>query len=134
MPSILHLRLPSPRAHCANLRLLFLTLFYNSHLSWSYAFDTLMEPLFWCVDIAASLLGPAFVLTTFVVQFGVVFVAYAVGLPHYWQKSQALAVFLVAIGQFFFVNLVFNYYMALRTGPGTPPREELLKQVGVHAV
>ena len=42
-------------------RLVFLSLFYNSHLSWSYAFDTVLEPLFYLVDNFAKVLGPIFV-------------------------------------------------------------------------
>ena len=42
-------------------RLVFLSLFYNSHLSWSYAFDTALEPLFYLVDNFAKVLGPIFV-------------------------------------------------------------------------
>jgi len=41
-----------------SVKLIFNSLFYNEHLSFNYAFDTLMEPLFWFVDNFTHVLGP----------------------------------------------------------------------------
>ena len=40
-------------------RLVFLSLFYNCHMSWSYAFDTVLEPLFYLVDNFAKVVHVA---------------------------------------------------------------------------
>ncbi len=41
----------------SRLRLLALTLFYNEHLSWTYVFDTALEPMLWLVDTFAKAIG-----------------------------------------------------------------------------
>ena len=43
------------------LRITFLSLFYNEHISSDYIFDTLMQPAFWFVDQFTAILGPVFV-------------------------------------------------------------------------
>jgi palmitoyltransferase len=104
-------------------RLSLASLFYNEHMSVNYAFDTLLEPIFWLVDHFTGVLGPAFVTAVVGLTGSVVVIAYGIGLPYYWSKNPLLAVLLVTSGQFFFVNIVFNYWMALRTGPGRPPND-----------
>lgn len=107
----------------------FLSLTYNSFISWSYVFDTLMEPLFWLVDNFTKALGPIFVVCVFFLNSLVVGIAYAIGLPYYWNHYPKLAVFLVIFGQWFFINVVFHYWMALTTHPGKPPVERVMPQV-----
>ncbi len=125
------LRSPSSwcRKKCSRLRLAFLTLFYNDHLSWNYAFDTAMEPLLWTVDLFARAIGPAFVVAVIALTAAVVAIAYLIGLPYYWGKSKPLTCVLVALGNYLLVNIVFHYWKALVSGPGYPPERALVKQV-----
>jgi len=51
----------------------------------------------------------------------VVGVAYWLGLPYYWNTHKGLALFLVLLGNWILVNVVFHYYMAFITPPGHPP-------------
>ena len=100
----------------------FLSLFYNDFISWSYLVDTLLEPAYWVVDTFAKALGPIFVAGDFILTSSVVAIAYSIGLPYYWEnKGPYVAVPIVIIGQFFFVNVVFHYWMALTTHPGRIP-------------
>jgi hypothetical protein len=69
------------------LRVFFLSLFYNCHLSWPYAFDTAMEPLFWAVDNFAKILGPLFVSCAVAATSAVVAISYHLGLPYYRDRK-----------------------------------------------
>jgi len=50
-------------------------------------------------------------------------VAYIVGLPRYWNFNGPLTIFLVCLGHWILVNIIFHYYMALTTPPGNPPKD-----------
>ena len=116
-------------------KLVFLSLFYNSHLSWSYAFDTVLEPLFYLVDNFAKVLGPIFVAGAVLMTSAVVAISYRHGLPYYLEhKSLALTVSLVVLGNYILVNVIFHYVLAYRRGPGFPPNEDngALPQVNRH--
>lgn len=52
----------------------------------------------------------------------VVGVVYIVGLPHYWNKSPTLTCFLIVLGHWLLVNVVFHFTMAAVTDPGNPPK------------
>lgn len=100
----------------------FLSLFYNDFISWPYVVDTLLEPAYWVVDTFAKALGPIFVVGDFILTSSVVAIAYSIGLPYYWEnKGPYVAVPIVIIGQFFFINVVFHYWKALTTHPGRVP-------------
>ena len=106
-------------------KLVFLSLFYNSHLSWSYAFDTVLEPLFYLVDNFAKVLGPIFVAGAVLMTSAVVAIAYRHGLPYYLErKPLALTGSLVALGNYILANVVFHYVLAYFRGPGFPPNED----------
>jgi palmitoyltransferase len=42
-------------------KITFFSMFYNSHFSSDYVFDTLIQPAFWFVDHFTAVLGPIFV-------------------------------------------------------------------------
>ena len=69
------------------IRIAFLSLTYNEHLSWNYAFDTLMEPAIWFIDTFCKLLGPLFVTGFILLTSSAIFIAYHVGLPYYIQHK-----------------------------------------------
>jgi palmitoyltransferase len=101
-------------------------LFYNHHLSQAYMSDVCLEPIFWFVDNFTHLLGPFFVCAVACLTFAVVYISYWIGLPYWWEKSQAMSVFLLIVGNWLLVNVVFHYYKAVRTSPGHPPQNELI--------
>lgn len=51
----------------------------------------------------------------------VVFIAYWIGLPFYWNRSQPLTIALIIVGHWLLINIVFHYYMGVVTEPGKPP-------------
>lgn len=51
----------------------------------------------------------------------VVSIAYWIGLPFWWAKSQLMTVFLLIVGNWLLLNVVFHYIMAVITPPGYPP-------------
>ncbi|XP_059087204.1 palmitoyltransferase ZDHHC16-like [Tigriopus californicus] len=102
-------------------RITCLSLFYQEFMSWSYVLDTLLEPWFRLGDYGTQALGPLFVLTVVSLNALVVGIAYLVGLPYYWRKNTQLALGLVVVGQWFFVNMVFHFYRAWSLSPGSPP-------------
>ncbi|KAK8748177.1 hypothetical protein OTU49_016348, partial [Cherax quadricarinatus] len=45
-----------------------------------------------------------------------------IGLPYYWQKSPILTCFLIVLGHWLLINVIFHFTMAAITDPGTPPK------------
>ena len=104
------------------IRIAFLSLTYNEHLSWNYAFDTLMEPAIWFIDTFCKLLGPLFVTGFILLTSSAVFIAYHVGLPYYIQHKNPLYVaFVVILGNYIKINVIFYYWNAFWTDPGQVP-------------
>lgn len=62
-----------------------------------------------------------FVIVETLLISSIVVIAHLIGLPYYWQKSQFMTVFLVIIGYWLLINVLFHYYMAVLTPPGYPP-------------
>ncbi|XP_064465552.1 palmitoyltransferase ZDHHC16-like [Ornithodoros turicata] len=105
------------------------SLFYNQFIDIYYAADTCMEPLFWIVDHFAKALGPIFVATITIVGSAIVAIAYIIGIPYWWNRNAYVLMIAIVIGHWLLINIVFHYWMALRTDPGTPPEGLLLSQV-----
>ena len=104
------------------IRIAFLSLTYNEHLSWNYAFDTLMEPAIWFIDTFCKLLGPLFVTGFILLTSSAVFIAYHVGLPYYIQhKNPWYVAFVVILGNYIKINVIFYYWNAFWTDPGQVP-------------
>lgn len=87
----------------------------------SYFSDVAMEPIFWFVDNFTHLLGPFFVIGVACLTSAVVFVAFWIGLPFWWNKSPAATVFLIILGHWLLLNVVFHYWKACVIPPGNPP-------------
>jgi len=51
----------------------------------------------------------------------VVSIAYWIGLPFWWAKSQLVTYFLLVVGNWLLLNVVFHYIMAVITPAGHPP-------------
>lgn len=109
------------------------SLCYNHHLSQSYIADILLEPIFKIVDskVFKKFLGPLFVLCCILLTSSVVVICYYVGLPWWWRKSQEMTIVLLIIGNWLLINVIFHYYKAAVTNPGTIPRKESYNAVGI---
>lgn len=107
------------------------SLFFNAHLSQSYAADVCLEPVFWIVDNYAHALGPAFIVAVFLLTSVVCFICYYVGLPWWWATSPSVTVFLVILGNWLLLNVAFHYFMATFTAPGQPPEELISNAVSI---
>ncbi|XP_067618123.1 palmitoyltransferase ZDHHC16A [Eurosta solidaginis] len=84
--------------------------------------DTCLEPMFWIVDNYTYVLGPFFIVAVSSLTIAVVVIAYWIGLPFWWQKSQRATVGLFIIGNWLLINVVFHYVMGVITPPGEPPK------------
>ncbi|KAI1285929.1 Palmitoyltransferase ZDHHC16 [Halotydeus destructor] len=111
------------------MRLSVVSLCYNEHLDSGYFADVAMEPMFWFVDHFTEALGPVFVGAVILSLTIFVSVAYSIGLPWWWDRSPAVTSVALIIGNWILVNVIFHYYMALKTSPGHPPENTLLPEV-----
>ncbi|EDW45203.1 palmitoyltransferase ZDHHC16 [Drosophila sechellia] len=112
--SILRLRW-SYMKHCWH------SLTFNAHMNSSYASDVCLTPIFWFVDNYTHCLGPFFVVGVAALTTSVVSIAYWIGLPFWWAKSQLVTYFLLIVGNWLLLNVVFHYVMAVITPAGHPP-------------
>lgn len=55
------------------------------------------------------------ILTTFVVV-----IAYWIGLPYWWNTNKPITVFILILGNWLLMNVIFHYYMGVTTSPGFP--------------
>lgn len=109
------------------------SLMYNKHISQSYLADVCLEPIFKLVDskIFSRFLGPFFVVAVSCLTAAVVVISYVIGLPYWWQKSPEITVLLLIIGNWLLVNVSFHYFMASKTNPGKPPKDQAYNAVGI---
>lgn len=103
-------------------RLTCFSLFYNSLTSWSTIADTLVEPLFWCVDHFIGYLGPIFVALVVILTTSVVVIFYICLLPHKAAEGHFWTVYHLIVGHWLLANIVFHYFKAAFTDPGCPPQ------------
>ncbi|XP_057335439.1 palmitoyltransferase ZDHHC16A [Microplitis mediator] len=106
----------------------FLVLFYNDFLDWGYACDTLMEPIFWFVQNFTVVLGPILVFIVTVLTAVIVYIAYYIGFPYWWNKSPLITLVLIIIGNWLLVNVLFHYYMGVNVPAGFPPTGGLIPE------
>ncbi|EDW80961.2 uncharacterized protein Dwil_GK11281, partial [Drosophila willistoni] len=97
------------------------SLTFNAHMNSSYATDVCMTPIFWIVDNYTHCLGPFFVVGVAALTTAVVSIAYWIGLPFWWAKSQLATIFLLLVGNWLLLNVIFHYVMAVITPAGYPP-------------
>ncbi|ELT87603.1 hypothetical protein CAPTEDRAFT_226578 [Capitella teleta] len=102
-------------------RLTYHSLFFNSLTSWSTVADTSIEPLMWLVDHFVRYLGPAFVVLVMCLTTSVVVIFYTCLLPHKLSESVPWTVYHICFGHWILVNIVFHYFKAAFTDPGSPP-------------
>lgn len=109
------------------------SLMFNQHLSQGYVADVLMEPLIKVLDgkFFRKVLGPLFVVVVIVLTSIYVFICYWIGLPWFWRRSQELTIVLLIVGNWLLVNVVFHYYMAVTTDPGSPPTNQTYNAVSI---
>ncbi|KAK9874286.1 hypothetical protein WA026_002638 [Henosepilachna vigintioctopunctata] len=105
-----------------------ISLTYNQFVDSGYVADVCMEPLFWIVDNFANVLGPLFVVAVTGLTASVVYIAYWIGLPYWWEKNQCVCIILIIIGHWLLLNITFHYYKAVVTPPGYPPLGELVTE------
>uniref|UniRef100_A0A182RQF1 Palmitoyltransferase n=1 Tax=Anopheles funestus TaxID=62324 RepID=A0A182RQF1_ANOFN len=104
------------------------SLTYNHHMNQSYASDVCMEPIFWFVDNFTHLLGPFFVFAVVCLTTAVVTICYWIGLPYWWNRNRYMTVFLLVVGHWLLLNVVYNFYKAASVSPGYPPEKELIAE------
>ncbi|XP_050397684.1 palmitoyltransferase ZDHHC16 [Patella vulgata] len=98
------------------------SLFYNEYTSLNTLIDTMMEPLFWCVDHFARYLGPIMVTFVVIMITFVVSVFYTCLLPHVVYTSHTIVTIThLIVGHWLLVNIVFHYAMGSFRSPGHPP-------------
>ncbi|XP_050684214.1 palmitoyltransferase ZDHHC16 isoform X2 [Leptidea sinapis] len=110
------------------LSLTYHSLTFNTHMSKNYAIDCLLEPVFWFVDNFAGYLGKVFVFCVTILTFAVVAIAYWIGLPYWWERNGYMTVFLVIVGNWLLINILFHYYMGVVTSPGHPPHGAMIAE------
>jgi len=92
-------------------------------IDWDNVTDKFLDPMIWVVDNFAGSIGVFFVAIVWLLLVFLSGVAYIVGLPRYWNFNGPLTIFLVCLGHWILVNIIFHYYMALTTPPGNPPKD-----------
>ncbi|XP_016841678.1 palmitoyltransferase ZDHHC16A [Nasonia vitripennis] len=110
------------------LRITFKSLFYNHYLNWSYVCDTLLEPILWFVENFTACLGPIFVVMVSILTALIVYIAYYIGFPYWWEKSPEFTIVLLIIGNWLLINVCFHYYMGVNVPAGYPPKGGLIPE------
>ncbi|XP_076069666.1 palmitoyltransferase ZDHHC16 isoform X2 [Oratosquilla oratoria] len=104
------------------------SLFFNEFISFNYVGEIAMEPMFWCVDHFAKILGPIFVSGVVILTSSVVAVVYGIGFPFYWNNHPILLWPLFVLGHWLLINVTFHFYMAATVSPGQPPKGTLITE------
>ncbi|XP_011500193.1 PREDICTED: probable palmitoyltransferase ZDHHC16 [Ceratosolen solmsi marchali] len=109
-------------------RITFKSLFYNHYLNWNYVCDTLLEPILWFVENFTACLGPVFIVMVSLLTILIVYIAYYIGLPYWWEKSPEFAIVLLIVGNWLLINICFHYYMGINVPAGYPPKGGLIPE------
>ncbi|XP_034948583.1 palmitoyltransferase ZDHHC16 [Chelonus insularis] len=110
------------------LRITLKSLFHNDFVDWTYICDTLMEPIFWFVENFTAVLGPILVIMVVALTAILVFIAYYIGFPYWWEKSPITTIVLLIVGNWLLINVIFHYYMGVKTPAGYPPQGGLIPE------
>ncbi|CAD5123360.1 DgyrCDS11717 [Dimorphilus gyrociliatus] len=114
--------LPLPlKNRLKKLKLLFNILFFNSQTSWYTGLTTATEPCNWLFSRGLKLAGPIFVVVVVLLVTIVLVVFFVCLLPQKFEESPGWALWHLFLGHYVTLNIGFNYFMALKTDPGTPP-------------
>ncbi|KAK0159222.1 hypothetical protein PV328_010131 [Microctonus aethiopoides] len=104
------------------------SLFYNDFMSWAYACDIFMEPILWFVENFTAVLGPILVVMVSTLTTIIVYIAYYIGFPYWWEKNPMLTIILLIIGNWLLINVIFHYYMGVNVSAGYPPEGGLIPE------
>ncbi|XP_065641930.1 palmitoyltransferase ZDHHC16-like [Hydra vulgaris] len=105
------------------------SLFYNSSRSTNHYIDAAFEPLFWFVDHFTAYLGVIFVIIVALATSSVVGIWYIFLFPIICTYSGVWIFFHCVLAHYLLVNIVFHYYKAVTTHPGSPPQDALLDTI-----
>lgn len=69
-----------------------------------------------------------FVVMVSLLTASIVYIAYYIGLPYWWEKSPLMTIILLVIGNWLLVNVCFHYYMGVNVPAGYPPEGGLIPE------
>ncbi|XP_055336972.1 palmitoyltransferase ZDHHC16-like [Paramacrobiotus metropolitanus] len=124
---------PFSSLYCG-VRLFFLVLCYNEHLTFSYAVDTVLEPVFRLIDKGwVRFLGPGMVVLVIGLTISVVIILLVVMMPWYYQyRHPLLLAWHLPVAIYLVFSIAFHYFLGLVTGPGCPPDDQSIPEaVGI---
>lgn len=117
------------KQHVYVLYFTFKSLTYNSSRPKHHYIDACFEPLFWFIDNIASYMGLLFVIAVTVLTSSVVCLWYLFLLPVLKTYSTTRLIFHVVLAHYLLINIVFHYFKAVFTCPGTPPQKTPLENI-----
>ncbi|XP_030628366.1 palmitoyltransferase ZDHHC16A [Chanos chanos] len=105
------------------LRLIVRSLCFNSLTNSDVVMDSVLEPVFWMVDILTRWFGMVFVFLVIALTSSVLIIAYFCLLPLALNTySTGWLLWHICYGHWNLVMIVFHYYKATKTSPGYPPK------------
>ncbi|KAJ3610517.1 hypothetical protein NHX12_022609 [Muraenolepis orangiensis] len=106
----------------AYVRLVLLSLQYNSLTNSDVVFDSIFEPVFWTVDRITRWFGMVFVCMVVILTSSILLICYTILIPMVlFTYSPGWVAWHLCYGHWNLVMIVFHYYKAIRTAPGYPP-------------
>ncbi|XP_028824784.1 palmitoyltransferase ZDHHC16A-like isoform X1 [Denticeps clupeoides] len=117
-------RLPKcVRERWAYAQLLWRSLFYNSLTNCDVVSDSLLEPIFWMVDILTRWFGMVFVFLVVALTSSILIISYFCLLPLVLNTYPPFwIVWHICYGHWNLIMIIFHYYKATKTSPGYPPK------------
>nr|AAH55620.1 Zinc finger, DHHC domain containing 16 [Danio rerio] len=111
------------RRHVSYIRLISKSLYFNSLTNSDVVTDSILEPVFWMVEVVTRWFGMVFVFLVVALTSSVVFIAYFCLLPLVLHTySPGWMIWHICYGHWNLVMIVFHYYKATKTPPGYPPK------------
>ncbi|TRZ03634.1 hypothetical protein DNTS_008600 [Danionella cerebrum] len=105
------------------IKLIFNSLYFNSLINSEVVMDSILEPVFWTVEVITRWFGMVFVVLVVALTSSVVFIAYFCLLPLVLHTYPPAWIFWhICYGHWNLVMIVFHYYKATNTPPGNPPK------------
>uniref|UniRef100_A0A1I8F879 Palmitoyltransferase n=1 Tax=Macrostomum lignano TaxID=282301 RepID=A0A1I8F879_9PLAT len=104
---------------------------YNHHADFYYSIETAIWPLVRIGESVAQRLGALLVCLVILLTASVVFVFYTCLLPAVYFESRLRCLWHLLFGHWLLVNIVFHYYCAAFSDPGSPPAGCTFPVVGV---
>uniref|UniRef100_A0A8C4AB26 Palmitoyltransferase n=1 Tax=Denticeps clupeoides TaxID=299321 RepID=A0A8C4AB26_9TELE len=111
------------RERWAYAQLLWRSLFYNSLTNCDVVSDSLLEPIFWMVDILTRWFGMVFVFLVVALTSSILIISYFCLLPLVLNTYPPFwIVWHICYGHWNLIMIIFHYYKATKTSPGYPPK------------